>query len=364
MPRAPKSALLGLTSLLALLLVACSADSEPAKVQSGPHGVLNPLPAGSYLYLAGEHRLTIVDVDAGVRWRVSRPSAATFAPRPILLRRGDRLVYYARGGRIESIDLNLLQGPRRLATTGPQAPGYFIPSVRRDRIWVTSRPDANGVPTSVREITAGGRPTFPETPLPRLSVPPYHRAPLVAFRSALGVGSGSKGAIAIWRPRANAITFTLRTMAPSPLATRGNLLAVAGRKTAGDRLRLINVITRRERLFRPSQGFRGLDVWGGAFSPAGSFLAVPVTRSRLSRARPWANRWLSLIDVAAGRVRVVSGSAVRAGGLVTWGSDGRSVFMSGRDRGGHGQVIVYRLGEERAHRIPIRIGPVYGMAAS
>jgi hypothetical protein len=49
---------------------------------------------------------------------------------------------------------------------------------------------------------------------------------------------------------------------------------------------------------------------------------------------------------------------------VTWASDGRSVFMSSGGRGRRPRIVVYHLSDRAAHRIPVEVGAIFGMAAS
>jgi hypothetical protein len=292
--------------------------------------------------------LTIVDVDAGVSWVARRPRLMPGDPPFPLIRRGDRLVYYGPGGAM-SIDLNLLQRPKRLGGY------YFIPSARPNRVWLAipdrSGPYANNGLEAVREVTAGGAVTQPDVRPPHLS------EPLVAFRAGLGIDSLRGFGIDIWSPRTGLTSTNLRTaiaVAYGNLLVRGN--------DSGHHIHLTDVVSGMDRTVSPPRAYPSFDSRSAQFSPDGRLLAVPVAQQPAI----YAGRALALIDVATGRLRVVPGSRVSSGdGFVTWASDSRSVFMSrGESRGFVRQIVVYRLGDRVARRIPVKVGTFLGMAAS
>lgn len=358
MRSAQKSALAGLLAAL-LALAGCTVHEEPQASETLPPGQrIDPLPAGKYLYLAGDRHLTIVDVDAAASWVARRPRLAPGGAPFRLLRRGGRLVYYGPGGVIYSTDLHLLQRPRRLGGF------YFLPSADRHRIWLADFDQKSprgrwfaGAPNGpafkdVREVTPTGRVTF------RAVRPPGGYWPLVALRAGLGIGSLRGFGLDIWNPRARLVTTTLSTAITGPAYE--NLL-VRSSHPAG-RIHITDVVSGRDRAVIPPHGYPSFDASVGEFSPDGRWLAVPIAKAPAI----YAGRALALIDVASGRLRFVPGSKVSAGaGYVTWASDGRTVFMS---RGGSAsslrEVVVYRLGDRRADKIPVKVGPFYGMAAS
>lgn len=87
-----------------------------------------------------------------------------------------------------------------------------------------------------------------------------------------------------------------------------------------------------------------------AFPPDGNTLGIPA-RGRLA-----------LIDVDRGTTRIVPDSRVAAPYyFVAWAASGRQVFISGGDR--RRTILRYRLGDARAHQLPVRAGRFYGMAA-
>jgi hypothetical protein len=132
-------------------------------------------------------------------------------------------------------------------------------------------------------------------------------------------------------------------------------------------LHLTNVETGRDRVIHPPEGLRNYDGRRAVFSPDGRILAVPVTRGGES----FGSRRLAIIDVRTHRVRVVPASRVshrsaHGSAFVAWASDGRSVFMGSPGYGPNSppEIIVYRLGDRRAHRIPVTVRGFLGMAAS
>ena len=341
-----------MTPLLVALLAGCGGGKAAHSRSPASKTDLNRVPPGRYLYLARAlvpYRLTIVDVDAGVSWVTRRPQLLPGDPPFALIRRGDRLVYYGPGGAM-SIDLNLLQRPKTLGGF------YFIPSARPNRVWLAipdrSGPYANNGLAAVREVTAGGAVTQPDVR------PPHGADPMVAFRAGLGIGSLRGFGIDVWSPRSGLTSTNLRTAIAGP--AHGNLL-VRG-SYVGHHVHLTDVVSGKDRTVSAPRAYPSFDSHSAQFSPDGRLLAVPVARQPAI----YAGRELALIDVATGRLRVVPGSRVSAGdGYVTWSSDGRSVFMSrGGSRGFVRQIVVYRLGDRVARRIPVKVGTFTGMAAS
>jgi hypothetical protein len=78
-----------------------------------------------------------------------------------------------------------------------------------------------------------------------------------------------------------------------------------------------------------------------------------------------AERALALVDLERGTVMPVAGSNVEAGYVyVTWASSGESVFITGGERFERRSLLGYRLGAERATRVPVELDDFYGIAAS
>jgi hypothetical protein len=338
---------------LLLLFGACGGDRHPAaSTPSGAGPGIDRVAPGKYLYLAGArspYRLTVVDVDAGTSWVVPRPRLMPGDPPFPLLRRGNRLVYYGPRG-AESINLNLTGRPTTLGGY------YFIPSARPNRVWLAipdrSGPYANNGLKAVREVTATGKVTQPDIR------PPHGGEPIVALRAGLGIGSLKGFGIDIWNPRNGLEITNLQTAFAGP--AYGNELARG--RYIGRQLHLTDVISGTDRSVAAPRGYPFFDSHSAQFSPDGRLLAVPAAR----QSAIYAGRELALIDVATGRLRVIPGSRLASGdGFVTWASDGRSVFLSrGGARGHVRRIVVYRLGDRRAHRISVRVDTFTGMAAS
>lgn len=336
-------------------LAGCGQGESAAPEPPASTAAQDRLPAGKYLYLAGDHHLTIVDVDASRSWTAKRPRLAPGDPPLRILRRGDRLVYYGPGGYIDSVDLNLLQRPRRLG-----GPGFFLASPNPDRVWVAEQrpkaPTTSGDLEEVREVTAAGDLTF------RRDLPTGGPWPLVALRAGFGVAAGNGVGLDIWDPHDNLIVKRVRTGGLGPafedLLVRGSL--------SGRHLHLTNVVTGADHSIPLPHGRVAPDWSAAAFSPDGKLLAVPVVRNDKSEGI-YSARWLALVDVATRATRIVRGSRVSFGdGFITWASDGRTVFMSrgGINRRSPRQIVIYRLGDREAHAIQIRFHAFFGMAAS
>jgi hypothetical protein len=359
--RGRKAALALLVAISVAPQAGCGEDEPAAPEPPASATAQNQLPAGKYLYLGGEHHLTVVDVDAGASWQAGRPwlgSLQTFPAR--ILRRGRRLVYYGKGGEVDSIDLNLLQRPRRLMRRGPfNDAGFFIPSARADRVWVTVPNRKGGAPRLIREVTAGGRVTVPDVALPYRNAKSGGGFPVVAFRGQLGLSTGSLLGLRLWNPQSRRPGSKIRHGGHGP--TFGNLLARGS--YAGPHIHLTNVAIGRDRSIRLPSGYAGFDTPAATFSPNGHLLAVPVSHKQGFLGA----RRLALIHVATGSVSIVPGSKVdRGAGFVTWSSDGRRVFMSGASYGpqSEGQIVAYRLSEPAARRVQGKIPEFFGMAAN
>ena len=108
----------------------------------------------------------------------------------------------------------------------------------------------------------------------------------------------------------------------------------------------------------PLGGFT-FEPWGGAFSPRGDLLGLPV---RVVADGP---RQLALVDVATGRVAVVPNSSVSPGyTLVAWSASGDEVFLTGGGAYATPRVLVgYRRGAPGAQPIHVPLGDFYDIAA-
>jgi len=296
------------------------------------------------VYLAGDGRLTVVDVDAG---RAVLHELAVLAPGDPLYRivlRGNKLVVY--GGDTYVLDPDLRTPPRKLGGSW-----FFIPSAKSDRVWLAvldrTSPATVRALATLREVTVDGRVTFPAVH------PPGGRWPVVAVGEEL-VFEDRDGGLELWSPRTGEFTRRLPGAARGP--AQGDLLAWC--EGEGLVLHVLNVRSGRDQTFAPPQGFVAFDCWNGAFSPDGETLAVPARAGGYE-----ARRSLTLVDLAAGVARKVDGSAVHPDYVfVAWSSEGDRVVLSGGpDDDRH--LLQYRLGEPRAVPLPVEVRDFYGMAA-
>jgi hypothetical protein len=272
----------------------------------------------------------VVDADSGRVHHVFSPELGTGDPPHKVLARGRRVV------------MGRPYGDR----------AFFLPSARRDRVWVVDLRSDSGTAFAVREVTVDGETTVAATRVPN------PRWPLGAVRDGLLLeGSGQ---VMVWDPRRDRVVHHL----PFPPALLG---PVAGDVVTAcvdvycPVLRLIDIRSNRVRVARapPAMAF---EPWAGAFSPDGRTIALPVRRpGEIATTR----RVLALIDVASGRVAVIRDSDVASGyNLVAWSSDGDSVFLTGGNRGDRRMVTAYRLGTLRAHMLDVHVGDFYDFAAT
>jgi hypothetical protein len=323
--------------ILALLALAGCGGAE--RESSPPSPSVRPV-----LYLAGDGELTVVDVDAA---RAEVHELSVLAPGDPLYRivlRGDELVLY--GGDTYVLDADLRSNPRKLG-----ASWFFIPSAKPDRVWLAvldeSSPATVRALAAVREVSVGGRVTFPDVH------PPGGRYPVAAVGEDL-VFEDREGGLELWSPATGELTRRLPGASRGP--TQGDLLAWC--EGEGMVLHVLDVRSGRDREFVPPQGLVAFDCWSGAFSPDGSSLALAA-----SAGGDEADRSLVLVDVADGAARPVAGSSVHPDYVfLAWSGAGDRVFVSGgSDDDRH--LLQYRLGDPEAVPLPVEVRDFYGMAA-
>lgn len=328
--------------LLAVALVAlagCGGDMEPDS--PGTSSSREP----RLVFLAGDRRLTVVDVDAG---RAEVHELGVLAPGDPLYRivlRGDELVVY--GGDTYVLDPELRSRPRKLGDSW-----FFIPSAETDRVWLAvldpTSPETVRALATVREVSVEGRVTFPDVH------PPGGRWPVAAVGNELVFEDHREGALELWNPSTR--EFTRRLSGASRGPGQGDLLAWCERE--GLVLHVLDVRGGRDRTFAPPQGFTAFDCWAGAFSPDSTLLAVPARGDGFD-----SERSLALVDLEVGVASIVPESSVGpVYGFVAWSSVGDRVFFSGGSDGDR-QLIEYRLGEPRAVPLGVEVRDFYGMAA-
>jgi hypothetical protein len=302
-------------------------------------------PEPARLFLAGDGELTVVDVDAA-RAEVHRlRELAPGDPRHRIVRRGRHLVLF--GFDTYVVDVDLRSRPRKLGDSW-----FFVPAAASDRVWLTEldprSPETERALAAVREVSVDGRVTVPGVR------PPGGRWPDAAVGDSLVLEDG-KGGLELWSPSTREFThrFPDATVGPA----QGDLLAWCEREV--EVLHVLDVGSGRDLAVSPPLGFSGFDCWSGAFSPDGGTLAVSAIGDGFD-----ADRTLTLVDLDDGVATPVDGSTVGPQYVfVAWSRAGDRVFVAGGGPGGGRDLLQYRLGEQRAARIPVRVRDFYGMAA-
>jgi hypothetical protein len=285
---------------------------------------------GPKLYLAGDRELWVVDADSGRVWHRFSSQLAPGDPPHKVLARGNRVV------------MGTPYGDR----------AFFLPSARRDRVWVVDLRSSSGTAFAVREVTVDGETTVAarRTPNPRW--------PLGAVRDGLLLEGN--GQVTVWNPRTDRVVHHLAVPAGLMGPAAGDVVTACVDAYCPV-LRLIDIRSGRVRVAR-APADTAFEPWTGAFSPGGRLLALPLRGPGQPGSAP---RQLALIDVPTGRVAVVRGSDVAAGyNLVAWSADGRHVFITGGERGARRTVVGYRLGTVRARALDVRVGDFYDFAAT
>ena len=307
---------LGYVLLLLCVLAGCGPDEPRAVV-------------GPKLYLAGDNELWIVDADSGRVWHRFSSQLGGDPPHRVLAR-GNRVVI----GRPYGDD------------------AFFLPSARRDRVWVVDLRSDTATVSTVREVTVDGETTVAarRTPNPRW--------PLGAVRDGLLLEGN--GQVMVWDPRSDRVVHHLAFPAGLLGPAAGDIVTACV-DTYCPVLRMIDIDSGPVRVARAPSGM-AFEPWAGAFSPDEGLLALPVRGPGKAATAP---RRLALIDVPTGRVAVVRDSEVAAGyNLVAWSADGRHVFISGGERGAPRTLVGYRLGTVRARALDVTVGDFYDLAAT
>ena len=304
--------------LVVLCVLAGCGSAEPTVV------------GGPKLYLAGDGELWIVDADSGRVWHRFSSQLGPGEPPHKVLARGRRVV------------MGRPYGDR----------AFFLPSARRDRVWVVDLRSSSGTAFAVREVTVDGETTVAATRTPN------PRWPLGAVSDGLLLEGN--GQVMIWDPRTDRVVHHLAFPA-GLLGPVGGDVVTACVDTYCPVLRLIDVGTGRVRVARAPRG-TAFEPWGGVFAPDDGTIAVALRGAGRAATAP---RSLALIDVATGRVAVVPGSEVAPGyNLVAWSADGRHVFITGGGRGARREVVGYRLGTFGARALNVTVGDFYDFAAT
>jgi hypothetical protein len=295
---------------------------------AGCGGAAPQTATGPHLYLAGEGELWDVDVAAQHARRVPESQLRDVGDPPHrILARGRRLIMGTQYG----------DG------------SYFLPSVRRDRVWLVDFDPGFAVVRAVREVTADGVTTA------AAAVPPQRRPPLAAVDDGLLL-AGADG-VDVWDPRRGRIVRHL-TIDTGTLGPTTGRIVTSCTNPQCHALALTDPDTGAVRRIRAPRAFT-FEPWTAAFAPAGDLLAIPV---RIVADGP---RQLALVDIASGRVAVVPSSSVSPGyTLVAWSASGHAVFLTGGGAYATPRMLVgYRLGALAAEAIHVDVGDFFDAAA-
>ena len=336
----------GVLSLLLTTTLAIGVWSAFGRQQPKPVERSSPTPnvdaAQPHLFLAGNGEMWIVDVSSGSVRHFEVPELTPGDPPDSIVARGDKLVLW--GYTTFVMDKTGKLPPRVLVKDSL----LFVPSAHEARVWVVFGSDTGNVHT-VREVSLDGRVTFGDVQ------PPRGRSPLAAVKSGL-VLEGPRRSLEVWNPSTGEVFR--RLPGQFPVASHGNWLAWCANACAT--LRVTNVATGEDRKIDPPAGTYGFQEWGGAFSPDGKLIAVPVRRERKAIT---SRRELAIVDVAKGTSRSVAGTNVdRDYPRVAWAPSGETVFMSNRNA--RRTIIRYDVKTDAVRRLPISVSEFAGMAAA
>ena len=335
--------------VLVILVVAAGCGSSPER-RDGPDGGREPPGRSPRLVLAGDGEAWVVDVAAEKVRHMRLPELVGGDPPYRIVRRRDRLVAW--GYTTYLLDPDLRRRPKPLV----RGSWFFIPSARQNRVWIAfldpeSPETARGL-RAVREMTVDGKVTVAD------ARPPGGRWPQAATTAGLLFSNGDSK-LEIWDPVAGRVVRTLDAGAIGDLGpTHGNLLASCTGRC--DRLRLTDVRTGHARLIAAPEGY-AFEPWTGQFAPSGGVLGLaarPIGRG------PRAERRLALVQIRSAAARLVPGSEVRGGyTFVTWAPSGQDLFLTGGLRRRDRAIVAYRVGDRRARRLAVSLGPFYGAEA-
>jgi hypothetical protein len=329
-----------LAFVLTLVVVGCGAEPERV-VEPEP-----PRPAT--LVLAGDGEMWVVDVAAERARHVQVPELSPGDPDHRVVWRSDRFVFW---GYATYAVADLGEPLGRIADDT----WFFIPSVHRDRVWVTvldpSSPATVNALKAVREITVDGHVTVPDVE------PPGGRWPQGAVTSGL-LFYRDRG-WSVWDPRTGENVSRLNLGGPLG-PTHGDMIASCAAEPCIE-LWLTDARTGRRRIARAPEG-KAFQLWEAAFSPDGRQLAAPVNDASASPSESPAD--LALIDVGSLETQIVPGSTVSPYYVFTaWSAEGDQVFITGGERFKPRTIVAYRLGHASARALDVKVGDFYDMAA-
>lgn len=307
------------------------------------------------LYLAAFGEMWVVDVDAERVEHVRMPELESGGDPPHLIASvGDRLAIW---------DYDIVSVPADDPSAPPQTladDGWiFIPAADPDRIWVgfldrDSPPTERGL-GELREIDADGN------VITRGIEPPGGAWPYAELTGGL-LFQGEAGT-RLWDPDTGR---TVRSFSWQEIGdagpVSGDLLASCSEDCA--ELILTDFASGEQRRIAAPGGLAFV-AFEAEFSPDGDSLAVPVKEAGGGwKSYSTYDRELALVDLEAGTTEVLPGSSVPSGYVYTaWSPDGEEVFMTGGDFDTDRVIAAYRVGEEAARTLDVRVGDFYGMVA-
>ena len=299
----------------------------------------------------GECSLTVIDLDAGTSSHFPLPELALGDSQFRIVRTGTKLVF--RGSTSQStgsdiaafaLDLSLEEPPENIGESW-----YLVPSATDGRVWLAILdPESPGTVRAlkaVKEVTTEGEVTVAETPLP-----------VGRWSSLVGALDGAlvfqgKDGLEIWDPFERKVL--MRLPGPFPAATHDRHIAWC--EEGCKKLKITDVMTGESSEVSPGEGFSFVETYNGAFSPDGSFLAVPAVNDATGETQ------LALIEVGQGTASVIEGSRLdEAYGSIAWSSSGDWIFFNAGDA----KVMAYEPGSEEARFVPVEIeAPFFGLTA-
>jgi hypothetical protein len=303
------------------------------------------------LFLAGDGELWVVDAEAETSQHIRMPELSAGDPPHRIVTRGDRLVLW--GYDTYTLDP---RHPERDPEVLVRDSWIFIPSDEPGRVWVgfldpDHRPTTRSL-SSIRELSADGEATGPDV------VPPEGAWPDTAFDHGLLFPTEDEWIL--WDPETESV---VRRFEFGELQDHGPSYGDQLASCPDDcrELWVSDVITGDERTI-PAPDDYAFQVWDGAFSPDGHAIAVPVARAG---GEAWdAPKELALVRPTRGEVKVIPGSEVPGGYVkAQWTASGDDVFFTGGERREPRAIVLYHLGDERAHRLDVEVGDFYDAAA-
>lgn len=301
------------------------------------------------LFLAGDGEMWVVDVETQRAEHIRRPELIPGDPPHKIVAIGDRLAMW-------SYDVTTvpISDPSAPAEALVRDGWIFIPAADPDRIWVgfldPESPATERGLGELREIDSSG------DVITRGVESPYGAWPYAEVGGGL-LFQGHRPTL--WDPDSGQ---TLRSWEWDEIGDMGPVsdsLLASSFCRSGDMV-LTDVEAGDQRRFEAPEGLAFI-AWAATFSPDGATLAVPIWNAGCGQD---ADKELALLDVETGDIELIPGSRVPAGYVFTaWSRDGDEVFLMGGERFKTRQIVVYRVGEERARTLDVDVGDFYDVAA-